>query len=103
HLVEHAAEAEDVGARVGRRAANLLGAQAVRDAALRGRKAEIEDLGAAVARDEDGPGLEVAMQDSFFVRRRQTLRDLQRERQRLVVRERRGCEKVAQRLSFEQL
>ena len=41
------------------------------------RQAEVEDLDAAVAGDEDVLGLEVAVDDALLVRGRQPLRDLQ--------------------------
>ena len=65
------------------------------------REAEVEDLHAAVAREEDVLGLEIAMDDAAGVRRRQAARDLQRDVERRVDGKRAGAEPRAQRLALE--
>ena len=97
HLVQHAPEAEDVRAVVDGLAAHLLGGHVAHGAdhrpgvglapqrgrfgvarrrgrrAALAREAEVEDLEATVARDDQVLGLEVAVDDALLVRRREAL------------------------------
>ena len=111
HLVQHAAERPDVGALVDRLPARLLRAHvrggAENDALARPadasssatasdrrrrvarhrfRQAEVEDLHDALGRDLDVGRLQIAVDDPFLVRRVERVRDLRRDRQRLVER-----------------
>ena len=52
------------------------------------REAEVQDLHGAVRRDLDIRGLQIAMNDSLFVRGFERFGDLLRDRQRLVDRDR---------------
>ncbi len=105
HLVHHDAEREDVGSRVDPRAPRLLGrhvgdraedvplARQVRDAALGRRarevrvrvrrlhpgEAEVEHLDAPLARHHDVPGLQIPVDDPALVRRRQRVRERDRD------------------------
>ena len=95
HVVEHAAEEEDVGARVS------LGAQAgplerrVIDGALAGDpvplvpldrgQPEVDELGRARVGDQDVGRLEVAVSDPLLVRVLQAPGQADHERQRLLV------------------
>ncbi|HEU0031205.1 MAG TPA: hypothetical protein VFQ53_11270 [Kofleriaceae bacterium] len=67
------------------------------------RDAEVEDLDAAIAGQEQVVGLDVAMDDVGFVRRREPARDLGRDLQGLADRQRSVEQPVAQRLAAQQL
>ena len=106
HLVEDAAERPDVGALVDRLPARLLAGSCRRPCpecafarpawrepplreigrrrvgARRLREPEVEHLHHAVRRDLDVRGLQVAVDDPFFVRGLERLGDLARDRQR---------------------
>ena len=130
HLVQHHAEAEDVGAHVHGLAADLLGAHVAERAEdhpvigpvaggkRRGRRerlrararcvhlfreAEVEDLEAAFLRDPEVLGLQVAMDNTFLVGRREALGHLDRELRRLAGRQGAALEPRAQRLALEEL
>ena len=66
-------------------------------------QAEVEDLDAAVLRDEEVLGLQVPVDDAFLVRGREAMRDLRRVVDRLALREPAAGEDGAQRLAFEEL
>ena len=126
HLVQHAAERENVGAVVHREPAHLLrrhvgdgpedhaglgrtrqrrrsrvaGICGQRDLA---RQAEVEDLDVAVFRDEDVLGLEVPVDDPLLVCRGETSCDLRSDVERLARRQRSGPQTLPQRLAFEEL
>jgi hypothetical protein len=67
------------------------------------RQAEVEDLHAAVVRDEEVLGLQVAVDDPLLVGRREPLRDLARVVDRLPRRERAAGKLLSKRLALEQL
>ena len=67
------------------------------------RQAEVEDLHAAVVRDEDVLGLEVAVDDPLLVRGGEAVGDLERVVDRAARREPAAREDRAQGLPFEQL
>ena len=67
------------------------------------RQAEVENLHAPVAGDEEVLWLEVAMDDAFGVRRRQTAGDLLRVIKRLAHGQRTVIQLRAQLLAFQQL
>jgi hypothetical protein len=123
--VEHHAQSPEIGARVGRLAAKLLGrhvgygadqlarlGQAHTGFRLGGvsqvgpdslREAEVEDLGPSVGRDEHVGAFQIAVHDAVRVRVGQRVRDLRAvamnlgERQRLLARD------DAERPAFHQL
>ena len=65
-------------------------------------QSEVEDLQPAIAGDEDVLRLQVSMDDSLFVRGRQSVRDLPRVVQRFPLGNAPGTERHTQRLSLEQ-
>src|SRR5581483_6602745 len=74
------------------------------------RQAEVENLQAAIARDEDVLRFQIAMHDPFLVRGGESVRDLSRVFDRLANGNARAAlvgeavaDLVAERLSFEQL
>ena len=125
HFVEHGAEREDVRASIDDLAAHLLrchvsgGAGDERSRGLgwtflrrvtpaapevvQCREAEIEDLHAAVQREEDVLRLQVAMHDAACVRGAKPPGHLERDVERRVHRQRAGAEARAQRLAFQTL
>ena len=66
-------------------------------------EAEVEDLDAAVARDEEVLGLQVAVDDALLVRGGQAVRDLDRVVDRLARRQSAPPDARAQGLALEQL
>jgi hypothetical protein len=66
------------------------------------RDAEVQNLHAAIASEEQVLGLQIAMDDATVVRRREALRDLHGVVGRLALRHRAVPETLAQRLAFEQ-
>jgi hypothetical protein len=66
-------------------------------------EAEVEDLHAAVSRDEQVLRLEISVDDALRVRRGQALQHLPAVIDRLRGRERASIEDLAQRLTLEQL
>ena len=127
HLVEHAAERPQVGAAVDAPPASLLGAhvagRAQHSAGDRhapaqrgrlgrvrlarglehGREPEVEHAHAAVGRDLDVRGLQVAVHDALVVRRRERARDLARHAQRLGLRQRPARDPLGERLALDEL
>jgi hypothetical protein len=65
-------------------------------------QAEVEDFGAAIFGDENIFRLQVAMDDSFFVRCGQSVRNLQRVVESLAYSNRAAAQTVPQSFSFEQ-
>src|SRR5437870_3808955 len=63
---------------------------------------KVQNLHAAIFGDEDVLRLQVAMDDPFLVRSRQTMRNLDRIVDRFALRLRRAAQSFAQRLTFEQ-
>ena len=70
---------------------------------VQGREAEIEDLHAAVQREEDVLRLQVAMHDAALVRGTKPSGHLERDVERRVHRKCAGAETRAQRLTFQTL
>jgi len=66
------------------------------------REAEVEDLNPPVFGDEQILRLEIAMNDSFFVRRCQSMRDLHGVVQRLAGGNGSATQTLAQRLALQQ-
>jgi len=127
HLVEHAAERPDIGPPVDHLPARLLGAHVggrTKNHALRrggqahrGRvehtrfaaggsehlgQPEVEHLDAAIRRQLDVRGLQVAMDDVLLVRGFDRVGDLDRQPQRLVQRQRAACDARRDRLAFDE-
>ena len=125
HLVEDRAERELVRAEVRRPSGGLLGrhvadrahhgarlrrARGLRDGFVLGvaerrerlREAEVEELRAPLLRHDHVLGLEVAVDDSRRVRRREGVRDLRGDRERAAERHGLG-EDGAQRAAFDEL
>ena len=67
------------------------------------REAEVEDLDAAVLRDEDVLGLQVPVDDALLVRRGEAEGDLRRVVERAALGQPAARERGAQRLALEQL
>ena len=124
HLVEDAAEREDVGAMIAALPANLFGRhvadRAEHDARfgrgrhrgcvgrrerVRGlsRQTEIEDLDRAVAADEHVVRLQIAMRDVLVMRGREAAGNLSGDGDRLPRRQCAGGEPGTERLTLEQL
>ena len=123
HLVEHRAEREDVGARVGLFARGPARATCSRRVPITtpasvsdcGRvtvrvlvdrllgETEVENLDASVGRHEQVGWLDVAVRDALFVRRREAGGDLPAEVDRLGRGQRPGREPRRERLAFQEL
>jgi hypothetical protein len=126
HLVQEDTEREDVAARLGGKAAHLLGGHVTARAQDRARRrplegggarevgaarrvehsreAEVEDLHEAVAGHEDVVGLEVPVDDALLVGGGEAASDLRREVDGPERRQRTGGgEVIPQRLALEQL
>ena len=74
----------------------------IRDPRTRLRQPEVEHLDRAVRRDLDVGRLEIAMDDALLVRGVERVRDLPRDRQRLVERQRPLRHAIGERLAFDQ-
>src|SRR5262249_17914338 len=64
------------------------------------RQPEVQDLHAVIGRDENVLGFQIAMDDAFFMRRRETARDLNRVIDRLLEGE--AADLLTECLPFEQ-
>src|SRR6266571_3747373 len=125
HLVKNCAERKDVRAMIDSLSADLFGRHVTDRAdyytwtgvnASRGNvrlllaaislyelgNAKVQNLHASIFGDEDVLRLQVAMDDPFLVRSRQTMRNLDRIVDRFAFRLRRAAQSFAQRLAFEQ-
>ena len=67
------------------------------------RQAEVENLDPVVSGDEDVLGLEIAVRDPFLVRRREAVRDGERQLNRFANRDRGRIHPFPKGLAFEQL
>ena len=126
HLVENRAKGKDVRTMIDRATLHLFGRHvadrsqyhawisvdaaswyfSLRLAAVRlceFRNAEVENLYATIFGDEDVVGLEIAMNDSFLMRGRQTAGDLARIVDRSTLCKRRPSHSLAHGLALEQL
>ena len=123
HLVEHAAEGPDVGARIRLEPARLLRRHVGRGADDRARlrldqglprgpiarplavlgDAEVEDLHQPVRAHHDVLGLDVAVDDARAVRGRKGARDLHGDVERLGKRQRLAVHEPPQRRAFDEL
>ena len=66
------------------------------------RQSEIQNLGVAVFRQEQVFGLQIAMNNSLFMRRRKSLRNLYPVIDDLPNRQRTALQSLAQRFAFQQ-
>jgi hypothetical protein len=66
------------------------------------RQAKIQDFDPPIARDEEVFRLQVAVDDSFLVRRRQPVRNLLRALDGATGRQSSACQFLAQRRAFQQ-
>ena len=114
HLVEHDAERPDVGAaidlfprcllrrHVRRRAERRVGLRELR-VCPEPRETEVQDLRLAPRREHDVPRLDVPVNDPLLVRLVQPLADLDRDRERLIDRERPPLDPILETLPLNEL